>query len=174
MSSKLPSREQAIKILKQTHCPPQVINHCLAVTDLAVEIATKIEANGINVDLKLVEAGALLHDLGRSKSHSVDHAVVGAELAEELGLPEAVVRIIRRHVGGGITMEEAEAFGWKKDVYAPESLEEKIVSFADKLIYHSKRVPIEHEVALLEKENKHEAAQRVRRLHDEISILLGN
>ena len=96
--------------------------------------------------MNLVEVGALLHDIGRSKTHAIDHGVVGSKIAESEGLPESIVRIIRRHVGGGITAEEAEAFGWPKDVYMPETLEEKIVSYADKLIDKSKRVPIEVEI----------------------------
>ena len=90
MSKELPSREQAIELLRKNNCPPKVINHCEAVAELALEIAGKLEKKGIKVDLKLVEAGALLHDIGRSKSHAVDHGVVGAKIAESEGLPEEV------------------------------------------------------------------------------------
>jgi uncharacterized protein len=38
--------------------------------------------------LALVEAGAILHDLGRAKSHEVDHGLVGAQMAKSLGLPQ--------------------------------------------------------------------------------------
>ena len=173
MSKELPSREQAIELLRKNNCPPKVINHCEEVAKLALEIASKLEKKGIKVDLKLVEAGALLHDIGRSKSHAVDHGVVGAKIAESEGLPEAVVRIIRRHVGGGITAQEAEKFGWPKDVYEPVTLEEKIVSYADKLIDKSKRVPIDLEIERLQVEHK-DAAERVRKLHEEITRLLGD
>ncbi len=73
----------------------------------------------------------------------------------------------------GITAEEAVWFGWPKDIYTPQTLEEKIVSYADKLIDHSKRVPIELEIKRLQKENKVEAAERVRKLNEEITSLLG-
>ena len=63
------------------------------------------------------------------------------KIAESEGLPEAVVKIIKRHVGGGITAQEAEKFGWPKDVYEPVTLEEKIVSYADKLIDQLKTSP---------------------------------
>ena len=121
-----------------------------------------------------MEAGAILHDLGRSKTNKVDHAVVGAEMAESLNLPNPVISIIKRHVGAGITAEEAQWLGWPKDVYEPQTLEEKIVSYADKLIDRSKRMPIETEIKRLQKENKNEAAERVRKLHQEISNMLGN
>jgi uncharacterized protein len=173
VSKELPSREQAIELLRKYNCPPEVINHCEEVAKLALEIAGKLEKKGIKVDLKLVEAGALLHDIGRSKSHAVDHGAVGAKIAELEGLPEAVVRIIRRHVGGGITAQEAEKFGWSKDVYAPVTLEEKIVSYADKLIDNSKRVPIDLEIERLRVEHR-DAAERVRKLHEEITRLLGD
>ena len=173
MSEELPSREQAIELLRKYNCLPKVINHCEEVAKLALEIASKLEKKGIKVDLKLVEAGALLHDIGRSKSHAVDHGVVGAKIAELEGLPEAAVRIIKRHVGGGITSQEAEQFGWPKDIYEPVTLEEKIVSYADKLIDQSKRVPIDLEIERLQVEHR-DAAERVRKLHEEITRLLGD
>jgi uncharacterized protein len=173
VSNKLPSREQAIGILRENHCPPVVIRHCEVVAELATEIADKLTKKGLKINRDLVEVGALLHDLGRSKAHGVNHGFIGAKIAESAGLPEPVVRIIKRHVGGGITAEEAEAFGWPKDVYAPVTLEEKIVSYADKLIDKSKRVSIDLEIERLQVEHK-DAAERVRKLHEEITCLLGD
>jgi uncharacterized protein len=173
VSKGLPSREQAIEVLRKNNCPLQVISHCEAVAALALEIACKLQKKGLKIDLQLVEAGALLHDIGRSKTHNVDHGVVGAKIAQSEGLPESVINIIKRHVGGGITAEEAKWFGWPKDVYMPLSLEEKIVSYADKLIDQSKRVSIDLEIARLSVEHK-EAAERVRKLNQEITNLLGD
>jgi len=51
-------------------------------------------------------------------------------------------------------------------------LEEKIVSYADKLIDQLKRVPIELEIKRLQNDNKAEAAERVRKLHEEIVALM--
>lgn len=174
MSSGLPNREQAIQLLRQNNCSLQVIRHCIAVADLAVETAYKLAAKGQKIDAELVEAGALLHDLGRSKNHTVDHAIVGAQIAQSTGLPDSVIRIIKRHVGAGITAEEAARFGWPKDIYMPQTLEEKVVSYADKLIDHGRRMPIEAEIRRLQKENKIAAAERVRSLNVEITSLLGN
>ena len=173
MNDKLPSREQAIEILRKNNCPLNVIRHCEAVARLAVDIARKLEKKGQKVDLRLVEVGALLHDVGRSKSHDVDHGLVGAKIAESEGLPDSLVKIIKRHVGGGISAEEAERFGWPKDVYSPLTLEEKIVSYADKRIDKLRRVPIDLEIERLKLEHK-DAAERVRNLHKEITSLLGD
>jgi uncharacterized protein len=137
-----------------------------------VETAKICQKKGLKVDLELVEAGALLHDLGRSKTHSVNHAVVGAEIAKKAGLPESVINIIKRHVGGGITNAEAKELGWPEDNYIPMTLEEKIVSYADKLVETSKRVPIELTINKLKEEKLEAAAIKVRQLHDEIKEIV--
>ena len=172
MSNKLPSREQAIEILRKNQCSTRVINHCQAVAALAVELAKQLETKNCKVDLELVEIGALLHDLGRSKTHTVDHAIVGAKIAESLALPQPVISIIKRHVGAGITAQEAQWLGWPKDVYVPATLEEKIVSYADKLIDGSRKVPIDLTIKQLQMDQKSDAAERVRKLHEEITSLL--
>lgn len=173
MTAGLPNREQAINLLQINNCSPQVISHCKAVTDLALQIACKLQARGYTVDLELVEAGGLLHDLGRGKSHNVDHGVVGAEIAQTIGLPQAVIDIIKRHVGAGITLEEAQLLGWSKDNYIPQTLEEKIVCYADKRIDHDQVTPIQVEIERLQRCGFGEGAERVRRLHDEITQHLG-
>jgi uncharacterized protein len=174
VSEKLPSREQALQLLQENHCQIKVINHCEAVAKLALETANVLKKRGVKIDFALVEVGALLHDIGRSKTHTVHHAVVGAGIAKSAGLPDSVVSIIKRHVGGGITASEAEKLGWPEDVYVPVTLEEKIVSYADKLIENSKRVPIDITIEKLSKERKYEAAERVRKLYEEITDVIGD
>ena len=146
----------------------------MAVTKLALEIADLLMAKGITIDLKLLEIGALLHDIGRSATHTVQHAVIGAEIAKSASLPDSVISIIRRHVGGGITTSEAENLGWPKGVYVPVTIEEKVVCYADKLIENGERVPIEVTIRKLSKEMKYEAAEGVRELHDEMTGLIGD
>jgi uncharacterized protein len=174
VSETLPSREQALQLLRENNCSEKVINHCKAVAELALETARLLEKKGLKVDFALVEAGALLHDIGRSKSHTVHHAVVGAEIAKAEGLPDSVVSIIKRHVGGGITAGEAEKLGWPKDVYVPVTHEEKIVSYADKLIENSKRASISVTAEKLNGEMKCKAAERVQKLYEEIKSLIGD
>ena len=71
--------ERALSILKEL-CPKNVVEHCLAVSDYAYELALAIKNNGYDVDVELVRLGGLLHDIGRSKTHGIDHGVVGAEI----------------------------------------------------------------------------------------------
>ncbi len=173
MSKRLPSPEEATEILRETGCSPQVIRHCKAVAELAVRIAGRCAKNGIDVDVQLVHIGALLHDIGRSKTHSVHHVAVGAEIGRTLGLPASVTSIIERHVGGGVTADEASELGWPNKSHMPETLEEKIVTYADKLIDNAKIVPIEKTIQKLEKKlgADHPAVRRVFDLHREISNL---
>lgn len=173
MSERLPSPEEAIKILKNVGCSDDIIKHCEAVARLAVNIARKCLERGVNVDIQLVHIGALLHDIGRSKTHSVHHAIIGAEIARSIGLPEKITAIIERHVGGGISSDEAVKLGWPKKDYIPETIEEKIVSCADKMIEGSNVVPIEETIRRFKEElgETHPAVERIRRLFHEISSL---
>ncbi|MGF3522719.1 MAG: HDIG domain-containing metalloprotein, partial [Candidatus Bathyarchaeia archaeon] len=103
MSKLLPTREEALRLLRKNRCSKNVIAHCEAVAKLARETAEICKKKGLNVDVDLVEIGALLHDVGRSKTHSVHHVVAGVEIAKKAGVPEPVISIIQCHVGGGYT-----------------------------------------------------------------------
>jgi uncharacterized protein len=174
VSNQLPTEKQALQILKEAGCSPKVIAHCKAVSKLAVEIAQKCQKKGLKVDVDLVMAGGLLHDLGRAKTHTVNHVVVGVEIARAQGVPESVVACISRHLGGGLTLMEAKKLGWPDGVYAPRAVEEKIVCYADKLIGTSRRIPIEKTINGLRHERLNDAADRVQQLHEEISKLVGD
>ncbi|UCE29988.1 MAG: TIGR00295 family protein [Candidatus Bathyarchaeota archaeon] len=166
----------ALKLLSESGCSRRVIEHCKTVTSLAVQIAEVSKKNGSDVDVQLVEAGALLHDIGRSKTHAVDHGIVGAKIAESLGLPSPIVSIIERHVGGGIDIDEAKHLGWPIKSYLPETLEEKIVCYADKLIEGKRRVRIRRTINKLSKElgKTHRSLGRIEKLHEELSSLTGD
>jgi uncharacterized protein (TIGR00295 family) len=110
----------------------EVYDHIITVTEVAMRIADRIGLRGES--RKLVLAGALLHDVGRAITHGMDHAVKGAELLREDGFDERIVRIVERHIGAGLTAEEAESFGLPVGDYIPETIEEKIVALADNLV----------------------------------------
>jgi uncharacterized protein (TIGR00295 family) len=166
--SDIPTPAQCLQFLHEAGCSEEVIHHCKAVRNLAVRIAKKAHAN-----IQLVEAGALLHDIGRSKTQGIMHGVEGAKIATALGLPESIVNIIERHLGAGIPKEEAGPLGLPVKDYLPLTLEEKIVAHADNLIDNDRPHPIEREVekALLRGHPKH--AERLLQLHKELSELCG-
>ena len=128
-----------IEILKKEKTPQNVIDHSIAVYNKALEIAK----NFPNADLDLIKKGALLHDIGRSKTHSITHAVEGREIACRYGYDENVLNIIERHIGAGITKEEAKKLDLFEKSYVPETLEEKIVAHADNLISGTKEVDVD-------------------------------
>jgi uncharacterized protein len=130
----MPSENEAISLLTKAGCSPDVVRHCKAVADLATNVAKKIAGTGIAVDVNLVHIGALLHDIGRARTHSIEHGVVGANIARSLHLPTSIIRIIERHIGSGMTAAEAAQLGLPKRSFLPRSLEEKIVVYADKMI----------------------------------------
>lgn len=167
--SKYPNREKCLQILRNTGCSEGVIKHCQVVTDIALAIAQKIpQANS-----ELVKAGALLHDLGRSKTHGIAHAVEGAKLASELDLPEELILIIERHIVAGIPQDTAVELGLPAKDYMPQTLEEKIVAHADNLVEQHKRVKVARAVEILKDQGLDEPAERVLKLHRELSEIAG-
>lgn len=165
-------KEQAIEILKKANCSQEIIRHCVVVSELAVKIAKKINANGIEVDENLVEISALLHDIGRSKTHGIKHAIEGVKIAKKFQLPEEIISIIERHIGAGLTKEDAKKLGLPIKNYLPLTIEEKIVCHADKLIGSFERQKLSKAIENLEKVNN-KAVERLKKLHEELSEMAG-
>jgi len=172
----LPSPRGAVQLLKKVNCPHNVINHCKAVSKLAVKIAKKLKKKGIPVDVELIKIGGLLHDIGRSKTHNIEHALIGSEIARSVGLDEAIVKIIERHIGSGITAEEAIQLGLPGRNFMPTTLEEKIVSYADKLIAGNHRMDFNEALERFSMDlgATHPAVCRLKQLHREFISILGD
>ncbi|SNQ61803.1 HDIG domain-containing metalloprotein [Candidatus Methanoperedens nitratireducens] len=60
---------------------------------LEINWCAQKRGTSIRVDVDAVFSGGLLHDIGRSKTHGIDHAVKGAGIALENGLGEKIVNI---------------------------------------------------------------------------------
>ncbi|MCW7071120.1 MAG: TIGR00295 family protein [Methanophagales archaeon] len=160
-------RRECVALLRAAGCDEAVVKHCVAVAELALEVARR---HNRGVDKRLVFEGALLHDLGRARSHGVEHGFVGGEMAKELGLEERVVRIIQRHVGAGLTAAEAERAGLPAEDFMPETTEEKIVADADNLIDGVRRTSVEEAVEEFKRKlgAGHPTVKRVVKLHEEV------
>ncbi|WNY25119.1 HDIG domain-containing metalloprotein [Methanolapillus millepedarum] len=164
-------RNEAIQILRDEGCDEKVILHCVTVSDEAVRIAQENVAVGRDVDICLVEIGALLHDLGRSKSHDIDHAVLGVELAKKHNLDEAVINIIKKHIGAGLTCEEAHNLGLPDDDYMPKTIEEKIVAHADNIVKGDKVITLKKRLKIMKERGlDKEARKRVKELAYEVDF----
>ena len=126
-------------MLRKENTPENVVQHCIVVCKKAMKIA----ANFDEADTDLIRKGALLHDIGRSRTHGITHAIEGVEIARGYGYSDEVLNIIERHIGAGITAEEAVKLGLPEKSYVPETLEEKIVAHADNLISGTKEVDVD-------------------------------
>lgn len=127
--SSYPSTDDCYRIMREEGLSAAVIRHCCVVNAVAMVIARRCGA-----DLDLVNAASLLHDIGRSATHGVNHVAEGVRIAKEHGLPDDLVKCIGRHIAAGFTFEEAEALGLPRGDYMPQSLEDKVVNFADNLV----------------------------------------
>ncbi|QER41503.1 HD domain-containing protein [Thermodesulfobacterium sp. TA1] len=117
-----------------------IIAHSQAVAEKALEIAKKFK----QIDLELVYQGAMLHDIGcfftyfpklneSTKEPYIKHGVIGRIILEKEGYP-GLGLICERHIGVGITKEEIIKHNLPLPPrnMVPQTLEEKIIAFADK------------------------------------------
>jgi uncharacterized protein len=130
-------------LLRDAGCSAKVILHCRAVRDCALEYA----ARNPDINYSLVGAGAMLHDIGRGKTHSIRHAQAGADLLRSMGFPEEIARIVECHTGAGLTADECTLLGLHPRDCMPRTTEEKIVTHADNLIAGATRVTIDESIA---------------------------
>lgn len=182
------NEKDAIDLLIRSGCSADVIEHCKAVADYAKKIALNIRENAahksihersihekqpVQIDIDAVFTGALLHDIGRSKTHGIGHAVAGAKIAFENGLDEKLVMIIERHIGAGIPKEEAKGLGLPEKDYMPVTIEEKIVAHADNLIFGKEVGTMDELILNLRKKKLEERViDRFIVLNNEISAMM--
>ncbi len=170
----VPTRDRCQAILRRVGMARNVIGHVELVEAIASSFADAIERRHPgSVDRALVTAGALLHDLGRSRTHDIAHASVGVEMAGAMGLDPRVVEIIRRHVGAGLEPEEAEGLGLPRWDGMPRTLEEKIVCHADTLSSASGRLTLAQVVVDIRAHDAPVWERRAVALHRELSELAG-
>ena len=111
-----------------------VWTHSLIVKNISLQIADELEKKyGIKTDKKLIEIGALLHDIGfydcfdddyKNKCEYVLHGKTGYEILIKEGVSKKKARFALTHIG----------VGYEKDI--PISVEEEIIAYADS--FHSK------------------------------------
>jgi uncharacterized protein len=153
-------------LLRNAGCSPKVIAHCRAVRDCACEYA----ARNPDTDFLRVEKGAMLHDIGRSRTHDIRHAQCGADLVRSMDLGEDLARIVECHTGAGLTADECTLLGLSPRDCMPRTTEEKIVTHADNLIAGKKRVTI-HESIGSAIYLPRKARKRMERLAAEVELL---
>lgn len=91
---KSPDLAECWKILADYGTPAHVIDHCKAVAHCALVVARALNEKGYGLDLDLIRAAGLLHDVARVEK---DHQIAGAALLYQLGYPD-VAAIIEVHM----------------------------------------------------------------------------
>lgn len=133
-----------------------LVTHSRLVRDKALWIAQR--NTHLNVNLELLELGALLHDIGVLFTHAPEigcqgphpyicHGYLGRELLELEGLAD-VALFAERHTGAGLTVVDIQNQNLpvpQRDMM-PVSVEEQIVCLADK--FYSKGKHPEREIPL--------------------------
>lgn len=159
--------EACLELLDEAGCSEDIIDHSVSVAELADAMAARTA-----VDARIVRAGALLHDIGRAFDQGPDHVPLGVEFLREHGVDEPVVDCVARHMGAGIEPDEAAAFGWPEGVWAPQSMEEKIVCHADNLTKGSDHRAVDTLIERLQADDLESIIPRVRLLHEELAKAL--
>lgn len=127
----------------------------------------------IDADRDLVIAGALLHDIGRANDHSISHAIEGAYMAEQMGLPKQIVEIIRKHTGAGLDSQDIQEMHLPQGDYIPKTIEEKMVAHADNMVSDNKVVEHSFSADKLRRKGAVRGAARIEALHKELSEKAG-
>jgi len=162
----IPNERECLRILREEGCRSNIIQHVCTVRMIAVPMAKASRA-----DIGLVRAGALLHDLGRSRTQTVLHSYEGARILRERGMPDKLVRIVQRHMGAGFTHEEVGVLGLPEGDYMPETLEEKIVCHADNLVKGTTGIQtLQEALDDLIRRGHPTTVERMKIMHQELSL----
>jgi putative nucleotidyltransferase with HDIG domain len=109
-----------------------IIHHSLEVTRVALFLAIELNKRGQRIDLDLVEAASLLHDLTKTECVKTkeDHARRGYQLLKGIGYVR-VGEVVAEH----IRLSKGQD---------PSSVsEEEVVNYADKRVLHDRIVSLE-------------------------------
>ena len=128
----IPTEPECFEIMERYEMLPNIIRHSIQVKNVAIAIANNLIDKSL-INIELVSAGALLHDIGKTislKTGDHFHDKIGANLIIELGYPETA-EICACHVF--------------LDSFNPHgNIEEReIVHYADKRVKHDEIVSLE-------------------------------
>lgn len=83
-----PSRETCLQVLKEMNTPKAVIDHSLAVSEMAYKISQALNDCGYKFDAELLQAAGLLHDIARTEKK---HWLVGAKILRKFGWDDLAI-----------------------------------------------------------------------------------
>ena len=125
-----------------------LLRHSKAVADKALSIADAHPE--LQLDRQFLLEAAMVHDIGIIKTNAPDikcfgtepyirHGLLGAEIMRAEGFP-LHARVCERHTGAGLSLKEIEeqALPLPHIDLLPETLEEKVICYADKFFSKTK------------------------------------
>ncbi|MBT4027319.1 MAG: HDIG domain-containing protein [Desulfobacula sp.] len=124
-------QETDVDLLRKAGLCDEDLAHSMKVAEKALEIAAR---TGILLDMELVGRGALFHDLGKARTHAMEHGKLGAEMGLAMGLPKSITDVMEKHIRGGLSQQEVVELGLPVKDYTLGKLEERIIIYADRLV----------------------------------------
>lgn len=96
MKQQHPDRQECLRLLEEYGTPEHVRRHCMAVADTAVKIGKALNRHGHHLNLELIQAAGLIHDIARVED---EHWEKGYELAHSLGYEQeaAIIKVHMRY-----------------------------------------------------------------------------
>jgi len=128
----IPTRDECLRLMGQYGMLSHIMDHSIEVTKVALYLAEELNKRGQRIDLNLVEAASLLHDLTKTECLKTkeDHAHTGSQLLKEMGYFR-VGEVVAEH----IHLSKKNDASWVT--------EEEIVNYADKRVQHDCIVSLE-------------------------------
>ncbi|MHA1684603.1 MAG: HDIG domain-containing metalloprotein [Promethearchaeota archaeon] len=147
----LKAKETLVQLLEVWGLNRNIIEHCKVVHGISMDITKKLRESNpkIEVDERVIAAGALVHDIGRIEAHGIEHGYLGGLLLARVNMDKRVVNCAKTHVLGGFTEEDIRSEfppALKDEITGdliPKTLEEKIICLADKHVIGTKKVTLE-------------------------------
>ncbi len=103
----IPTPAECEALLEERRVPEAIVRHGMAVSAVAHRLALRLNEAGLRLDIALVRAAGLLHDLAKG---APDHARAGARLLRRLGHPR-VAAAVASHMDiereAGLPLDEA-------------------------------------------------------------------
>jgi len=147
----IPTPTDCLELMSAHGMLPNIREHSLLVREVAVHLGTSLVEAGFALHLDLIEAAALLHDLGKTSclGTALNHAEWGAQALTAAGYPE-VAQVVREHIF------------LESDGTDPLAIREaEVVNYADKRVLHTRVVTLtDRFVDLMERYGKSEEAKR--------------
>jgi uncharacterized protein len=128
----IPDRNDCFRLMCETQMLEHIVAHSLQVCRVGVGLADHLKLQGIDLDGRLVQAAALLHDITKTRSFETEenHALTGGQLLTDLGYGE-VGNLVRQHV-------RLDQYFFQADPG-----EVGIINYADKRVLHDRVVSLD-------------------------------